>query len=107
MRHAQCYWLLTGAAGSAAGAVGVLVDHVYPGTDTGAALSGFRLKIREIAVLSSLSVLVVAPSAGQFTSGVNLVEVYASVLDARGEPVGGSVSKTSIPAPPCMSSAPA
>jgi Ca-activated chloride channel family protein len=32
----------------------------------------------------------VAPlAARQFTSGVNAVEVYASVTDARGEPIGG------------------
>ena len=30
-----------------------------------------------------------AHPAGQFTSGVNLVEVYASVTDSRGEPVRG------------------
>jgi Ca-activated chloride channel family protein len=30
-----------------------------------------------------------AAQTGQFTSGVNLVEVYASVTDARGEPVTG------------------
>ena len=29
------------------------------------------------------------PSGRQFSSGVNLVEVYASVTDERGEPVGG------------------
>lgn len=28
-------------------------------------------------------------AAGQFASGVSLVEVYASVVDGRGEPVGG------------------
>jgi Ca-activated chloride channel family protein len=32
---------------------------------------------------------IAAPAAGQFASGINLVEVYASVLDARGEPVSG------------------
>jgi Ca-activated chloride channel family protein len=31
--------------------------------------------------------LVAGPSAAQFASGVNLVEVYATVTDARGEPV--------------------
>ena len=31
----------------------------------------------------------VAPAAGQFTSGVNLVEVYASVTDSRGAPITG------------------
>jgi Ca-activated chloride channel family protein len=30
-----------------------------------------------------------APARAQFTSGVNLVEVYASVTDSRGEPVKG------------------
>jgi Ca-activated chloride channel family protein len=30
-----------------------------------------------------------APSAGQFASGVNVVEVYASVADSRGEPIQG------------------
>jgi Ca-activated chloride channel family protein len=30
-----------------------------------------------------------APAAGQFASGVNVVEVYASVTDARGEPIQG------------------
>src|SRR6185369_9104792 len=29
------------------------------------------------------------PGAGQFTSGVSVVEVYASVTDLRGEPVTG------------------
>src|SRR4051812_31625560 len=29
------------------------------------------------------------PAAGQFASGVSLVEVYATVTDARGEPVPG------------------
>jgi Ca-activated chloride channel homolog len=37
--------------------------------------------------LSCSAIAVLA--AGQFTSGVNLVEVYASVLDTRGEPVSG------------------
>lgn len=31
-------------------------------------------------------------AAGQFASGVSLVEVYASVLDAKGEPVSGLVA---------------
>lgn len=37
-----------------------------------------------------LALSAIAPlGAGQFASGVSLVEVYASVLDARGEPVAG------------------
>ncbi len=37
-----------------------------------------------------LAVSAMAPrAAGQFASGVSLVEVYASVLDSRGEPVTG------------------
>lgn len=39
------------------------------------------------AALPALIVALGALAAGQFTSGVNLVEVYASVTDARGEPV--------------------
>jgi hypothetical protein len=35
----------------------------------------------------ALALAVPALSSGQFTSGVNLVEVYASVTDARGEPL--------------------
>jgi len=31
----------------------------------------------------------IAPVFGQFSSGVSVVEVYASVTDARGEPVTG------------------
>ena len=40
---------------------------------------------------AGLIVVIAASGAetGQFTSGVNLVEVYASVTDARGEPVTG------------------
>ena len=48
---------------------------------SGRALAGGRAIIVVIAALSA--------ETGQFTSGVNLVEVYASVTDARGEPVTG------------------
>ena len=41
-------------------------------------------------VAAAIAVLAAAaPSQAQFTSGVNVVEVYASVTDARGEPVKG------------------
>jgi Ca-activated chloride channel family protein len=36
-----------------------------------------------------MAFLAVAPAAGQFASGVDLVEVYATVTDTRGEPVTG------------------
>jgi Ca-activated chloride channel family protein len=43
-----------------------------------------------LAVVTAAAVLVGAlPSAGQFTSGVNLVEVYASVTDSRGAAISG------------------
>jgi len=43
-----------------------------------------------LAVVTAAAVLVGAlPPAGQFTSGVNLVEVYASVTDSRGEVLSG------------------
>jgi Ca-activated chloride channel homolog len=42
-----------------------------------------------LALLGTLIVPLFAAAAPQFTSGVNLVEVYATVTDARGEPVGG------------------
>jgi Ca-activated chloride channel homolog len=41
--------------------------------------------VRALAVALASGVL----SAGQFTSGVNLVEVYASVTDTRGNPIAG------------------
>jgi Ca-activated chloride channel family protein len=37
----------------------------------------------------ALSAIGQQPAAGQFASGVSLVEVYATVTDARGEPVSG------------------
>ncbi len=37
-----------------------------------------------------------APALAQFASGVSLVEVYATVTDARGEPVGGLPRDTFI-----------
>jgi len=40
-------------------------------------------------VVCVLGAWAAAPSPAQFVSGVNVVEVYASVTDARGEPVGG------------------
>ena len=40
-------------------------------------------------LLSAVTGLHTAPSAAQFTSGVNLVEVYASVTNGGGEPVTG------------------
>jgi VWFA-related protein len=40
-------------------------------------------------LIFAAAALVRAESAGQFTSGVDLVEVYATVTDARGEPVSG------------------
>jgi Ca-activated chloride channel family protein len=43
-----------------------------------------------LAVVTAVAVLALAlPSAGQFTSGVNLVEVYASVTDSRGAAISG------------------
>ena len=43
-----------------------------------------------LAVVTAAAVLVgPLPSAGQFTSGVNLVEVYASVTDSRGAAISG------------------
>jgi Ca-activated chloride channel family protein len=39
--------------------------------------------------LSALAAYVAAEPYGQFTSGVNLVEVYATVTDRQGEPVTG------------------
>jgi Ca-activated chloride channel family protein len=43
-------------------------------------------------VLAGLVVLVSAPAYAQFTSGVNLVEVYATVNDRLGAPIGGLVA---------------
>ncbi len=40
-------------------------------------------------VLSALLLLLAGPAAAQFTSGVNVVEVYVSVLDKDGRPVKG------------------
>jgi VWFA-related protein len=42
-----------------------------------------------VLLLSAVTGLHTAPSAAQFTSGVNLVEVYASVTNGGGEPVTG------------------
>ena len=44
---------------------------------------------RLTAVVLTLALTAPAAVEGQFASGVNLVEVYASVTDARGEPVAG------------------
>ncbi len=45
-----------------------------------------------LAVLAAVALLAGAlPSAGQFTSGVNLVEVYASVTDSGGAPIPGLI----------------
>ena len=44
-----------------------------------------RLSLAALGVALSVA----AATAGQFASGVSLVEVYASVTDARGEPVSG------------------
>ena len=52
---------------------------------------------RALGYLAGVAVAVVladeAPAAAQFTSGVNLVEVYASVSDGQGNPMSGLTQK--------------
>src|SRR5215510_7108079 len=54
-------------------------------------ISSSGIPIRPIAVLLVLAIVPPCQQAvlAQFAAGVNLVEVYASVTDARGEPVSG------------------
>lgn len=57
-------------------------------------MSGNSITVGRIACYSGIIALALlgagaALGAGQFTSGVNLVEVYASVTDAQGNPVEG------------------
>ena len=77
--------LLTGGAASAAGAVGLLVDHLFPGTDTTAALSGFGT----LAVLSLLGYLVAPTVLGQLGVAAGAVaSVQLSFESFHGSSVG-------------------
>lgn len=81
--------LLTGAAGSAAGAVGLWVDHAFPTHETQVGLAGFGT----LAVLSLLG-YVVAPSVvgqlGVVTGAVALVTVL--VDEFQGDSVAAGLS---------------
>ena len=69
--------LLTGAAGSAAGAVGVLFDWQYPDTDTGAALTGFAV----LTVLSLVGYLVAPTVVGQLGVATGAMTSVALVVE--------------------------
>jgi hypothetical protein len=69
--------LLTGAAASAAGAVGVLFDWQYPDTDTGAALTGFAV----LTVLSLIGYLVAPTVVGQLGVAAGAVTSVALVVE--------------------------
>jgi MFS family permease len=77
--------LLTGAAGSAAGAVGLLVDHLVPDHDTEVGLAGFGT----LAVLSLLGYVVAPTLVGQVAVATGAL---ASVLVLANELEGDSIA---------------
>jgi Ca-activated chloride channel homolog len=62
---------------------------VAPWTLRGESADCITLAARLVVVTAAAVLAGPLPSAGQFTSGVNLVEVYASVTDTRGQAIPG------------------
>src|SRR5262245_18909117 len=52
-----------------------------------------RAVLRHTITIAVVAVTLGLPARAQFSSGVNLVEVYASVTDDRGEPVMGLIQR--------------
>src|SRR3954451_10260622 len=82
--------LLPGGAGSAAGAVGLWVDHVFPNHETQAGLAGFGT----LTVLSLLGYVVAPSVVGQLavaTGAVTLVPLVVDELQGDSVPAGLSI----------------
>jgi hypothetical protein len=81
--------LLTGAASSAASAVGLWMDHAVPNHETQVALAGFAT----LAVLSLLAYVVAPTLVGQLTVAFGVVALVSVLVDElRGDSVAAGVS---------------
>lgn len=81
--------LLTGAAGSAAGAVGLWVDHVLPNHETQDGLAGFGT----FTVLSLMGYVVAPTVVGQMAAAIGAVTLISLLVDEfQGDSVAAGLS---------------